>query len=105
MAGGRPDAADLVGGDAHADAAAADEDAAIDASFTDGLGHLEREVRIIDAGVPLRAHVADLVVELRQEGDDAPFDIETAMIASDGNSHGCWISGRSSSNWRWICWA
>src|SRR5437870_592731 len=49
VARGSADAGDLVRRDAHADAGPADKDATVHTPLTDGLGHLESVIGIIDA--------------------------------------------------------
>src|SRR5262245_21783794 len=70
----RPGAPDLVGGDAHADARAADQDAPLHAAVADLAGHFEREVRVIDAARVIRADVDDFVAVLTEQRYDSLFD-------------------------------
>src|SRR6266542_599964 len=60
----RADAGDLVGRDGHADARAADENAAFDLAYRDGLGDLERVVGIVDRVGAVGAEVDDLVASV-----------------------------------------
>src|SRR5207247_11088287 len=83
----RPHALDLVGGDAHADTGAAYEDAALDVALTYAGGHLVSEVGIIDAFGSSGAGVDDVVVQLAQEGHQAPLGFKSTMVAADGNFH------------------
>ena len=61
VAGGRADAMDLVGGDRHADAGAAEEDPAVDRSFTDAVGDVGGNIGIVDGVGPATAAVDDLM--------------------------------------------
>src|SRR5262249_4017042 len=61
VAGGRADAAYLVGRDAHADASPANEDAAVHAPRAYRRSHLKGEVWIIDALPAGRPDVDDFV--------------------------------------------
>ena len=82
------DAGILVGRDAHADARAADENAAVDFAFRNGLGDLRREVGVVDALGRQRAEVDGIVAEIADKRQDLPLDFVTAMIAGDGYFHG-----------------
>src|SRR5205823_6557993 len=77
----------LVGGDAHADAGPADQNAALDPAFADRAGDFERVVRVIDAPRVVRAGVDHLVAVLAEQRYDALFDGDAAMIATDGDFH------------------
>src|SRR5438552_8023071 len=87
VARGGAHAGHLIGGDAHADAGAVDEDAAVHASFAHGLADGEGVVGVIDAVAALRSQVEDLMSQALQQGDDAAFDFEAAVVAADGDSH------------------
>src|SRR5205085_5580808 len=88
VTGGGAYTLDLVGGDAHADAGAAHQDAALDAALGHGLGHLKREIRVVHALAAVRAEVQHLVAHLLQQGADALLDVVTAVVTADGDSHG-----------------
>src|SRR5437016_4519297 len=88
MAGRGPGAADLVRGDAHADAGAADQDAALRPAVADLAGHFERVVRVIDAARVVRPDVDHFVAALSEQRDDALLDRNAAMVAPDGDFHG-----------------
>ena len=62
----------LVGGDAHAEAGAADQDAAVGLALGHRLGDGDGEVRVVGGPVPGGdAEVADLVPELLQRSRPA----------------------------------
>ena len=54
---GRPDPPHLVGGDAHADAGAAYQNAAVELAPGDSLGHLHGDIRVIDRFFRIAAEV------------------------------------------------
>ena len=81
-------ALDLVGGDAHADAGAADQDAALGPALAHGQADLKSEVGVVHAVPAVRADVEHFVAHLLQDGDDAALDLEPAMVAADGDFHG-----------------
>ena len=78
----------LVGCHGHADAGATDENAALDTSFTDCLGHAESEIGIIDALSVLGTNIHEFMAESLQQSHDAPPGLVSAMIAAYGNFHG-----------------
>src|SRR4029079_11881626 len=82
-----PGAADFVSRDAHADARAANQDAALHLAAADLAVYFEREVRVIDAARVVRADVDHLVAVLSEQRYDALFDDDAAMIATDGDFH------------------
>ena len=86
--GGRPDARKLVSDDRHADAGAADEDAAFDFAAADPAGHEGGEIGVVDAGVARRAFVDDLMALGLQQRDHSFFEMITAVIAGNGYFHG-----------------
>src|SRR5206468_180002 len=87
VSGGRAHAVDLVGGDAHADAGAADQDAAIDSPLAHCLGHLKGVIRVIDALTGRSTDIENFVTEILYEGHEPALDLEAAMIAADGYFH------------------
>ena len=87
VAGGRADAGELVGRDAHSQAGAADQDAAIDLAAADLAGHPGGDVGIIDGLAGVRAHVLHLVAQSLQQLDDPRADGKTAMIGADSDTH------------------
>ena len=84
-AGGRPHAGKLVGGDRHADAGAADENAAVDFAAADLAGHQGGEIRVVDAGVGGRTVVDDLVPLGFEQRNHLLLEVISAVIAGDGN--------------------
>src|SRR5260370_29188128 len=90
-------AVNFIGGDAHADAGAANQDTAIDALFSDGLGDLDGEIGIIHAFRSVGAEVQSLVAELFEEKHDSLLGLKSSMVAADGNFHGTTLSHSSPS--------
>ena len=86
-AGAGADAGELVGGDGHADAGAADQDAAVDFAAADFLGHQGREVGVVDAFVRRRAVVDHVVPFGFEQGDHLLLQVISSMITGDGNFH------------------
>src|SRR5262249_26547419 len=88
MAKAGADAGNLVGGDRGADAAAADQDAAL--RFA--LQHAQRDslsvVRIIHRPGAVRADVDEFVAELAQVGYQQGLQFEAGMVRADGDLHG-----------------
>src|SRR5262245_12445004 len=107
VAGGGADAAHLVGGDAHADVGAANQNAALDLALADGFADQNREIGIIDALGPGGAHVEHFVSEAFEEGDKPALGLEAAVVAADGNLHDAfsWALSSSTKTCRWwrIC--
>src|SRR5262245_26570217 len=87
VTGGRANAEYLVGRDAHADAGAADQDAALHAPLADGLGDLEGEVGVINTVLAGGPHVQHFVPHLLQERNDAPLGLVAAVVAANGDLH------------------
>jgi hypothetical protein len=88
MARRSTDAGNLVGGDAHADPGAANEDASFGSARSHVLGYLESEVGIIDAGVSFGTHIEDFVLQIAQEPYNSMLGIETPMVAANRYFHG-----------------
>src|SRR5437899_1253070 len=63
VTGSRTDTVNFVSGDAHADARAADQDAAVHTAFADRLGHLKGVIGVVDTFATARTHVYHFVVE------------------------------------------
>ena len=78
-------ATDLVGGDAGADTAAANEDAAFALTAEDSATDLFGEVGIVDSGGGVGANVEDLMALLFQALDDGMFQIVPCMVTAYGN--------------------
>src|SRR5262245_12615667 len=81
------DAMDFVGSDAHADARAADQDAAFDFGGADGPGDFLRVIRVVHAAARIGTEVEHFVAQLLQERDDPQPDSHAAMVAADGDLH------------------
>lgn len=80
--------ADLVGRYTGADAAAADNDAALGLAGGYGSRNGECEVRIVVEGViSVRAEVADFVSIRREQLADFLFQFESAVVRADDNFH------------------
>lgn len=80
--------ADLIGGDTGADAAAADNDAALGLAGGYGSRNGECEVRIVVEGViSVRAEVADFVSVGGEELADFLLEFESAVVGADGEFH------------------
>src|SRR5262245_34196739 len=95
MARSGADARHLVGGDAHTNSGAADENAAVHLMLTNGAGDTKREIGVIDAFARLRPDVQDLVAEVLEKADDSPFDFVAAMVAADCDFHCICLSSPS----------
>ena len=92
---GRADVAVAVGGDAHADARGAGEDAEIIGAIGDVAGDEVRVVGVIDRAVGVGAEVMDVMADGLEVGDDGVFEIEGAVIGSDGDAEGGMAHGRA----------
>jgi hypothetical protein len=77
----------FIGCDAHANARAADQDAAIHLFRAYLLGHDGGDVRIIDALATVGAGVDHFLVQPLEQLDDPLSDGKPAMVASDRNTH------------------
>lgn len=82
-----PDAGDFVGRHADADAAAADQDAAVRLSGDDGLADLAGEVGVVDGAVGVGPAVDDGVPRRDDEGGDFGLEREAAVITAEGDAH------------------
>ena len=84
----RADAGELAGGDARADAGAADQHAALGVAGEDRLADLARLVRIVDShGVGVRPEVDDVVTERRELLEHALPQLDAAVVERDGHPH------------------
>jgi transketolase len=85
---GCPDAGELVRGHRGPDAGATDEHAAHGLAAPNGLTDLARRVRVIDRGIGIvHAEIDHLVPERADRLGDAVFELDAAMVESDGNFH------------------
>jgi serine-type D-Ala-D-Ala carboxypeptidase/endopeptidase (penicillin-binding protein 4) len=82
------DVAVAVRGDAHADAGGAGEDAEIEGTVRHVAGDEVGVGRIIDRFVALGAEVGDLMADLLKVGNDCVFQIDGAVVGTDGNAEG-----------------
>ena len=88
MAGGGPYAGDLVGGDGHAHARAAEENAAIGRSISHPATDIGGDIGIVHRFFAERAAIDDLVSEsLEQAGEPLPGH-DATVVAADRNPHG-----------------
>ena len=76
----RADARHLVGREGHADARAADQNAAVCPALGDGVGNGRGEVRIVDAAGIRGAKVLDLMAETANEVDNKVFLAEASLV-------------------------
>jgi len=90
---GGADAADFVGGDAHADAGTVEEDAHFADCVADGESGGDGEVGVIDAAGTLAAEVLDFVAHLLEKGNKLALGFEATMITGHGDLHR-WFSTR-----------
>jgi hypothetical protein len=74
-----------VGGDAHANAGAADEYTEINAHLRHSIANSMREIRIIDTGLAIRAEIHDLMAGLDQRHGKTVFQGNAAMVGAQGN--------------------
>src|SRR5262245_2887318 len=88
VAGRGPGAPDLVRGDAHADARAANQDTPFHPTLADSLGHLEGKVRVVRAPRAVRSDVDYLMADLTQKRNDPLLDAEATMVTTNRNVHG-----------------
>jgi len=85
---GSPDATDLVGGHAHADAGAADQDATVHRPVHHGLCDLPAVIGIVHGIGAAGAIVHDLyVVDLLEEIQEVFLELPAAVVSADGDLH------------------
>lgn len=82
------DAGDLVGGDADADAAAADQNAAVGPTSNNDLANFAGEVGVVDGAVGVCPAVDDGMARRGDEGSDSVLEREAAVIAAESDVHG-----------------
>ncbi len=85
--GGGTHAGKFVGANCHADAGAANQDAAIGFAAANFFGDQGCEIGVVDAGVARRAFVEDFVAFRFQQRDHAFLEVIPAMITGDGDFH------------------
>ena len=81
------DAGDLVGGERHADAGAADQDAAIEFAGRDRAPDLGRVVGIVDRLVRVGAEVAVRRAQLVERVLDQFLQLEAGMVCANRDAH------------------
>ena len=87
MADARPDAQDLVRGDARADAAAADDHASVSVSRRDSLRDRHCEVGIVVLGVVfVGADVVHVVAERLEVLAERALELISPVVAADNDS-------------------
>ena len=87
MAQGGADAGDFVGGDAHADAAAADENAVVGFVPGDGQSGGDGEIGIVAAFGLISAEIHHLMAFAGEDALDQLFGFVAPVIAANGNLH------------------
>ena len=88
MRKGATDMTIAIGGDAHADAGAADQHAALRATAAERLGDSIREIRIIHRVRAVGAEIEHLQAKRLQLRQQRGFKLITAVIRGDGNDVG-----------------
>ena len=92
---GGADVGELVGGDGHAGAGGADEDAAVEGAVGDAAGDLGGEVGVVDGFGAVGAEVRDFdAVTLGKPVLDLPFQFKTAVVRGQSNLHGASFPNR-----------
>ena len=87
VACGGPHTGQFVGRDRHADASAAQEDAAVDCGVADTSSHVGGDVGIIDRFVTMTSAVDNLMPHPFQQATQTQPRRHTAMIATNCNAH------------------
>ena len=83
----RADSVETVGGDAHADAGTAQQDAAGKFAFGNGGRHRRAEIRIVILWIQFeRTEILRLESKRRKERDQLFFHFESAVIGRDPDS-------------------
>jgi hypothetical protein len=85
---GGADAPHLIGGDAHADAGAAYQDAPIILSPNNSLGNEHGNIRIIDGILRIATEVVIGVSGLGDDVNNGTFQITAPVVVTDSNTHG-----------------
>jgi hypothetical protein len=78
-----PDAAHLVRGDTGADAAAADQNAALRLHILDRAADRFGDVRVVDRVLAVRTKVDNFVVQLTDVGSEEALELETSVVCSE----------------------
>src|SRR5690349_13484909 len=87
MAKAGADSGNLVGGDGRANAAAADQYAALGRASADRLADRFGKVRIINRGVAVGSDIDYVMREMTQIAGDHLFHFEAGMVRTDDNAH------------------
>src|SRR5262245_44918473 len=87
MAIGSTHVTELIRRNRYADAAAADQYAAIDVSFGHVSGDDSGNIRIVHAFCIVGAFIRNVMTELLKNGEDPTLHLHAAMIASNRNAH------------------
>jgi hypothetical protein len=85
---GRPDALDFIGGDAHTDTGAADQDTPIELTPDDGFGHLHGDIRIVHGVFRIAAEVVPGKSLFIDYPDYILFKRAPPMVTTDSDTHG-----------------
>src|SRR5690348_11026913 len=96
-----PDAGQLVGRDRRADAAAADEHAALRAALGHGVSHRRGDIGIVHRGGAVSAEVQDRVAERLKRGDQLLLEQVARVIGADGDSHRAGASWARAASTTW----
>jgi hypothetical protein len=78
----------LIGGDAHADAGAANQDTLIELAPDDSFSHLHGDIGIINRILGIAPEVAITMPRLCNYTEDEFFESTTPVVITDGNTHG-----------------
>ena len=87
MAAAGPHTGELVCRDAHSHPRAADQDPPLDVSARDRLSDFRGEVGVIHTVWRVGSHIARLMTEFGNHGDDFSLDGEPSVIAGNRNFH------------------
>ena len=87
MAEAGADSGNLIGRDRRANAAAADQYAALGRAIADRLAHRLGKVGIIHRSVAVGADIDYVMLEMTQIAGDRLFHFEAGMVRTDDNAH------------------
>lgn len=87
VARGSADAGELVRGDRHTDARAADQNPAFGFPLAHGASNVRGDIGVIDTAFFIGTFVDRFVAELLDEFEDLDFDLLSAMVAADDDFH------------------
>ena len=83
----RPNALDLVGGDAHADTSTADQNAEPSLALDNGPADFEGNIRVVHRVGGFTTIIRRSMTGLRLETKNGFLKLQTMMIATNGNVH------------------